>query len=427
MRITSWLHHSKRLPAWLLLVFTASAAAADADVDLGPARGLVQQGQYQQAYDLLVPQEATNANNPAFDLLLAKAALGIGDMEKANRLFRRVLEQQPDSLQAHLGLGLAYQALDEDARALIELENVLYVDDLPPDLQGQAQAYADAAEELMESNALSTNAHALVRAGQYLPREGRNEGFAMLRAGAGLTYQASDAFSFNASVLGQHSFYARSGDTNSYRGRVGLNYVAGKNLTHFELTSRSRQRPSGASLNDHAVSVNWRRNHDEDKQFRLGARYSQVNVPTSLVGQLDRNQRAGELTAGFEHSLFDGKASISTNLLLGREWSRRGGIDGDADFHGLDAELQFTLGEKTSMWVGGLWRHNQFSLLRPGDDSGALVRRHDDLYELFAGLAWDLPQDWSLSPEVLYLRDRGNIASNHYSSTEVTLSLRKDF
>ena len=55
------------------------------------------------------------------------------------------------------------------------------------------------------------------------------------------------------------------------------------------------------------------------------------------------------------------------------------------------------------------------------------MRRRDDLYELFAGLAWQLPQDWSLSPEVLYLRDRGNIDSNHYSSTEVSLSLRKDF
>ena len=47
--------------------------------------------------------------------------------------------------------------------------------------------------------------------------------------------------------------------------------------------------------------------------------------------------------------------------------------------------------------------------------------------DLFAGLTWQLPQDWSLSPEVLYLRDRGNIDSNHYSSTEVSLSLRKDF
>lgn len=150
-------------------------------------------------------------------------------------------------------------------------------------------------------------------------------------------------------------------------------------------------------------------------------------MPDSLVGQLDRNHRAGQLAAGFEHVLAEGRASISANALLGREWARRGGIDGDADFHGVDAELQLTLGENTSLWLGGLWRQNRFSELRPNGASDTLVRRRDDLYELFAGMAWALPHDWSLSPEILYLRDRGNIASNHYASTEFTVSLRKDF
>ena len=420
--------HRRLAPIGLLwLASLAPSIAAAAEVELGPARELVQEGQYKQAYDLLAPLEATQANNAAFDLLLAEAALETGNAEQAKRLFERALEAEPDSLEAHLGLGRAYLALGEDARALIELENVLYLDDLPPDLEGQAEAYADAAEQLMQGDPLSTRAHFQVGAGRYLPGAGTNENFGTLRAGAGLTYQMSDHYSFNASVEGQHSFYPDSGDTNSYRGRIGFSRISGDNQTHFELTSRSRRRPSGASLNDHAASVEWRRSLDANNQFRLGAQLSQVNVPDSLVGQLDRNQRAGELVAGMEHAFADGHASISGNLLLGREWSRRGGIDGDADFHGVDAEVQFTLGENTSMWVGGLWRHNRFSLLRPNDDPDVLVRRRDDLYELFAGLAWQLPHDWSLSPEVLYLRDRGNIASNHYTSTEFTLSLRKDF
>ena len=372
-------------------------------------------------------QQAGAAAEPAATLQTAEAALESGQTEQARDLFQSLLETQPDLLEAHLGLGRAYLALGEPTRALLELEHVLHLDDLPPDLQGQAEAYAEAAEQLMQGDPLSTNAHLQLGAGRYVPGEGANENFAALRAGAGLTYQWSDTYSFNASVEGRHRFNADSGDTNSYRGRIGLNYISGNNLTHLELSSRSRQRPSGASLNDHAASIEWRRSVDTDNQFRLGARFSQVNVPNSLVGQLDRNHRAGQLAAGVEHAFADGRASISANALLGREWARRGGIDGDADFHGVDAELQFTLGESTSVWLGGLWRHNRFRLPRPGDEAGVLVRRRDDLYELFAGLAWQLPQDWSLSPEVLYLRDRGNIASNHYSSTEFSLSLRKDF
>lgn len=425
MPVKHYMHCTKLLPVGLALLFSASTVAAE--VELGPARELVQQGQYKQAYDLLAPLETAEASNPAFDLLLAEVALETGNVEKARLLFDRVLTTDPDSLEAHLGLGRAYLALDEDARARIEFENVLNIDDLPPDLQGQAEVYANAAEQLMQDGPMSTNAHAQISAGRYEPRDGSNDSFMQLRGGAGLTYQWSDAASFSASVQGQHNFNDKGGDTNSYRGRMGVNLVSGSNQTRFELTSRSRQRPSGASLNDHAASVQWRRHTDADNQFRLGARFSQVNVPDSLVGQLDRNQRAGDLTAGYEHAFADGSASVSVNALMGREWSRRGGIDGDADFHGLDAELQFALGENTGVWMGGLWRQNRFSLLRPGNDPDVLVQRRDDLYELFAGLTWQLPQDWSLSPEVLYIRDRGNIASNHYTSTEFTLALRKDF
>ena len=372
-------------------------------------------------------QDTQQAAEVSAQLQVAQSVLESGDAERARDLFRSVLEAQPDLFEAHLGLGRAYLLLGEEARALIELENVLHLDNLPPDLHGQAKAYADVAEQLLQGDRLSNNAHFQLGAGRYVPGEGDNENFASMNAGAGLTYQWSDRYSFNASVDGSHGFHPDSGDTNAYRGRLGFNRISGKNQTHVELSSRSRRRSSGASLNDHAASVEWRRNTDEDNQFRLGAQFSRVNVPDSLVGQLDRNQRAGQITAGYEHAFADGRASISANALLGREWARRGGIDGDADFRGLDAELQFTLGESTSAWLGGLWRHNRFSLPRPGDDADVLVQRRDDLYELYAGLAWQLAQDWSLSPEVLYLRDRGNITSNHYTSTEVTLSLRKDF
>ena len=374
-----------------------------------------------------VQAQEKEAADVSAQLQAAQTLLQSGDAEQARDLFRSLLEVQPDLFEAHIGLGRAYLLLGEEARALIELQNVLYLDNLPPDLQGQAEAYAEVAEQLMQGDRTSTRANFQAGAGRYVPGEGASENFASLGVGAGLTHQLSDRYSFNASVDGQHGFYPDSGDINSYRGRIGFNRISGKNQTHIEFTSRSRRRPSGASLNDHAASIEWRRSADADNQFRLGAQWSQVNVPDSLVGQLDRNQRAGQLGAGVEHAFADGHASISVNALLGREWARRGGIDGDADFHGVDAELQFTVGENTSLWLGGLWRHNRFSLLRPDDDPDVLVRRHDDLYELYAGLSWQLPHDWSLSPEVLYLRDRGNIASNHYSSTEVTLGLRKDF
>ena len=375
----------------------------------------------------LAPMPDARSQTPAADLALARAALDAGDAQHARELFEQVLAVDPDSFEAHLGLGRAYLDLGEDARALIELEHVLHLDDLPPDLHGRAQAYADAAEKLMQGERLSPRFHVQAGAGRYSPGEGPGEGFGSLGAGAGLSYRWNERYSLNASVVGSHVFNADSGDTNAYRGRLGFGHVSGNSQTWFELTSRSRRRPSGASLNDHAARVEWRRGTDADNQFTLGAQFSQVNVPDSLVGQLDRNHRAGQLAAGIEHAFAGGRVDLAVNALLGREWARRDGVDGDAGFHGLDAELQFTVAGTTSVWLGGLWRHNRFSRLRPGDGPGVMLKRRDELYELFAGVAWSLPHDWSLTPEVLYLRDRGNIASNHYSSTEYTLSVRRDF
>lgn len=376
---------------------------------------------------VLAPVPDARSETPGSDLARARAALEAGDAQQAKELFERILAADPDAFEAHLGLGRAYLALGEEARALIELERVLHLDDLPPDLRGRAEAYADAAQQLAQGERSSSRFHLQAGAGRYSPADGLGETFGTLGAGAALGYRWSDRYSLNASVVGSHSFYPDSGDTNAYRGRVGLGRVSGNNQTWFELTSRSRRRPSGASLSDHAASVEWQRTSDADNQFKLGAQISQVNVPDSLVGQLDRNHRAGQVVAGIEHALADGHADLSVNALLGREWARRGGIDGDAGFLGLDAELRFTVGESTSLWLGGLWRQNRFRRLRPGDEPATMVKRRDELYELFAGIAWSLPNDWSLMPEVLYLRDRGNIRSNHYSSSEYNLSLRRDF
>lgn len=365
--------------------------------------------------------------DPAPDLALATSALESGDAGQAKLLFQRILEAQPGSLDAHLGLGRAYLALGEYARARMEFETVLYLDDLPPDLHSQAEVYAEAARQHLAGERLATHAHVQAGVGRYSPDHAPDENFGTLRAGGDLSYRFSDAWSLNASVEARFRSDELAGSSNAFRGRVGLNRSHGNSQTHFEVTSRRRRDVSGFHFIDHAASVQWRHHPDADNQISLGGRVSQVNIPDGAVGQLNRNLRAAEFSAGLEHSLRDGDASIAVNALLGREWARRGGIDGDADFHGLGAEYQTALGERVGFWVGGSWRHNGFSLYRPVGDSPDPVRRSENLYELFAGLAWRLPHGWELLPEVLVLRDRGNIAANHYDSTEFSVSLRRDF
>ncbi len=47
--------------------------------------------------------------------------------------------------------------------------------------------------------------------------------------------------------------------------------------------------------------------------------------------------------------------------------------------------------------------------------------------ELGAGLSYALAPNWSVRPEVLYIRDDGNTAFSDYSSTELWVMVRRSF
>ena len=142
-----------------LLAMQGLAQAATADLTRG--RQLMTDGRYQEAYELLQPFEADGKSDAAFNLLLGEAALRTQRAEQAKALFERSLALQPDSIEAHLGLGRAYLGLGDYASAKIEFETVIRFDDLPPDLQLQAEIYAAAAQGYAQGKRLLASGYKL--------------------------------------------------------------------------------------------------------------------------------------------------------------------------------------------------------------------------------------------------------------------------
>ena len=424
--------------AWPGFVFATLLAAQGpllaATADLTRGRQLITEGRYQDAYELLMPFEADNKSDATFNVLLGEAALRTQRAEQAKALFERSLALQPDSIEAHLGLGRAYLALGDYARAKIEFETVMRFDDLPPDLQLQAEIYAAAAQGYAQGKRLLASGYAITGYGNY--RTGAtgggpfNERFFAARVGGSLNYELDGGGSLDGSL--DYRFrdyddkYDRRNDSDlrwngAYGRSVGeANWVVG-------LRGRVSYRGNSDYRNDFGIYGDYRLRLDADNQVAAGLEVRQRRYPTGPLR--DRTRNIVEASGSWTRSLFDGKASFTLAGQFGREFNTERS-DGDANFFGLSPSINFSITQNLGGFAFVWWQNDRYNVERlgaPGDRLSGIGTRNDNLYEVGGGLTWQFLPTWSLNPEILYIRDSSNVLANNYSSTEIWVTLRKDF
>ena len=143
----------------------------------------------------------------------------------------------------------------------------------------------------------------------------------------------------------------------------------------------------------------------------------------------ERTRNIVELTGGWTHSFLDGKASVTLDGQAGREFNTER-ADGDANFFGLSPSVNFSITENLGGFAFVWWQNDRYNIERlgePGDRLVGIGTRNDNLYEVGGGLTWQFAPNWSLNPEILYIRDSSNILAAKYSSTEIWITLRLDF
>lgn len=427
------------------LVIAISLAGASPVLAAGPdlvrAEQLVHDGQYREAYELLMPFAAARKGDAVFNALLGQAALRTGHADMALTFFERSLEASPNLLDAHLGLGRAYLALGNYARAKIEFETVLRFDDLPVDLHQQVEIYAAAAQEFADGKRLLPYGYAIVGFGNYRVNatsgtnafggSDTNDNFFNTRVGGGLNYTLADDYALNGSIDYRYRNYdnAERRDDSDLRWNGAVNRTFGENNLAVGLRGRVSYRGNGQYRNDYGLYGNWRYRANPDDQFTLGAEFRRRNYPRGPLRERSRN--IAEFTAGWTRSLLDGKASFSLVASGGREFATDGRPDGDSNFFGLSPTLNFTLTEKLGGFLFGFWQHDRYNIERLNLDAAdnilGITKRNDNLYEAGGGLTWQFSKSWSLNPEILYIRDQSNILAANYSSTEIWITLRTDF
>lgn len=415
------------------LVLLVHGIAAAAEADLARARQLLADGRYQDAYQLLEPLKATAPGDASFNLLLGEAALRTGRADEAKALFQAALALQPDSTGAHLGLGRAYLALGEYARAKIEFETVLRFDDLPPDLESQAEIYAAAALAYAEGRRLLANGYAIAGYGNYRvgARGGgpRNDAFYALRAGGSVNVGLSDAYSLDASLDYRFRDYDNPDRRNDsdLRWNGAVSRGVGEGNWIVGVRGRVSYRGDGQYRNDFGLYGNYRVRLDADNQVGAGLEIRQRRYPTGPLR--DRTRNILEATGSWTRSFADGKASFTLAGQAGREFNTQR-PDGDANFFGLSPSVSFSITQNLGGFAFFWWQNDRYNVERlgaPGDSLVGIGTRNDNLYEVGGGLTWQFLPNLSLNPEILYIRDQSNILAANYSSTEVWVTLRWDF
>ena len=214
---------------------------------------------------------------------------------------------------------------------------MLRFDDLPPDLESQAEIYAEAAGAYREGRRLLSSGYAMLGYGNYrIGASGggpRNDAFYAARVGGRLNYELDDAYALVGSLDYRFRDYDAEGRRNDsdlrWNGAVSRNVGEGNWIAG--LRGRVSYRGDSTYRNDFGVYGQYRLRLDEDNQVSAGLEVRQRRYPTGRLRERTRN--IVELTGGWTHSFLDGKASVTLDGQAGREFNTER-ADGDANFFG---------------------------------------------------------------------------------------------
>ncbi len=366
--------------------------------------------------------------------LVLGAALALGSGAVAG-------SEGTDPIPDHFERGQAYLDKGEYALAVLEFEQVLTFDNLPPDLHQQAEIYARAARNYKAGQRLSGFGYAETGGGYYRENVTRStnaaggdptrDWFWKARAGGGLGYILGSGFSLDGTLDYRFRYY----DDTNRRDDSDLRWsaVLNQSLDHGSRALGMRGQASYLGLDgyrqDYGLFANQSFNLDALNRITLEVEIRSRQYPPGELKVLSRD--IGEFWLSWTRSLFDGRGSLTLSANGGQEWATHDRPDGDQNFYGATFDFSIDLNYRLGFFLSGLYEHNAFAdeRMEIQDDltPPPLYTRNDDLYELEAGLTWMFSSGWSLRPQVLYLRDESNTLWGNYSSTELWMMVRRSF
>lgn len=432
----------------LLLPVSLAQAASAGMPDLLQAEQLIRSGKANEAWRLLSPHEFAFAGNEDYDYLLGVAALDSGRADRATLVFERVLAVNPDHAAARLDMARAYFALGDYQRARGEFDQVQRHEGTPPAAQQTIARYLAAIEERAPGRNTWVTGYAEAGIGR--------DSNLNSAASSGSIYVPLFRTSF---TLGPNSVKAADKFL-AVGGGAELAHAIGSGVSLFAgIDVKQRMHRSWDSFDNRSVDfrVGFQAIHDRDTvRLTVGrSDYDLDNAPYRRIGSLGldlrhaadaRTQLLGFAQVSEIKYLQDGTQSYSSNqtiagfgLVRGLEGGGNPAVfgsvfagddtetnrraDGDRELFGARIGYQRQLRDNLDVFTTLSFQYSGYNRFNPLFQK----YRKENQYDWGIGLNWRFQSDWSLKPQLTYMRTDSNLGIYDYNRYELSLTARKDF
>jgi hypothetical protein len=427
-------------------VLCAAAAAGD---DVDDALQLVQQGQAAQAYQLLAPGAADRAGDPRFDYAIGLAALDSGRTTEAVFAFERVLAVEPGHAQARAEIARAYFRLGEVEAARGEFANVQR-QGVPAQVAEALQRYLNAIDQRATGNrrqlrvyveggvghddnlnsgpdggdvAVPAFGGALVRLSDGSVSRGGELAFAAVGLAGALPIGERTDLVGGANLSRRQPF--DDGDerfgTMNLDAYAGIGHTAGADVFTAALQAEAYRVDDHRFREAFGLVGGWNRDLDVHTRASAFVQATHLRFPRQHVRDANRVVAGGGLSHAFDVRYMPiGYAS----LYVGTEEEE----ESDAKHVGHELAGARIGGEVRVLPAARVFAGIGAEARNYGSTEPLFLRPREDVrYEVKLGAEIIPARAWSVTPQVVYLRNDSNIAVFDYDRTILSLSARLEF
>jgi len=429
-----------KLSMYLVLCSLGISSAAVGKIE--ELRSLVDQNEFQQAYELAISNLDQYEGVPAFDLQYAIAAIDSGRLSEGVFALDRVLLLEPDNAVAKLELARAYFLLGQFEKSKFLFEQVQTLNP-PENVAVRISRFLAMIEERTSIPPTRFNSFVELWAGYdgninsgpgtqtnlitlSDSALGRGDQFSQVKLGSSVEHQYSDdgalSFSFNAdlryydtepsqdyrniSVSGGHTWY----DDNQ---QYVLNFIA----QQYSLDYEDYRDMLGANLG-------WNKQLSKNSVLKSFVGVNQLTYDDATW------KDATQTSAGINY-LYGGSGGWNpiyfVGAFIGEEDPDVSGILSDGQvarkFYGGNLGVQLSPLEKLTVTPALTYQTSKYK----GDDWIYAIKRKDDFTQFNLNLSWEVDKSWVVLANYSYTEADSNIELYEYDRQQIMLGMRYNF